>query len=59
MNRPPAFGLVGRARALSPLIAREADEIERTRRLTPPVVSALIDNELYRTLLPQSVGGVE
>ena len=33
------FDLVERARAL-PLILREADEIERTRRLTPPVVSA-------------------
>lgn len=59
MNKPPAFDQVERARALSPLIAREADEIERTRRLTQPVVSALIDNELYRTLLPQSVGGIE
>ena len=44
MNKPPSFGLVERARALGPLMAREADEIERTRRLTPPVVSALIEN---------------
>ena len=34
MNKLPGFGLVERARALAPLIAREADEIERTRRLT-------------------------
>ncbi|TMH30441.1 MAG: acyl-CoA dehydrogenase, partial [Betaproteobacteria bacterium] len=59
MNKPPGFGLIERARALAPLIAREADEIERTRRLTPPVVSALIENGLYRVLLPQSVGGAE
>jgi alkylation response protein AidB-like acyl-CoA dehydrogenase len=59
MNKLPGFGLVERARALAPLIAREADEIERTRRLTPPVVSALIENGLYRVLLPQSVGGAE
>src|ERR1700731_4784428 len=59
MNRLPGFGLVERARALAPLIAREADAIERTRRLTPPVVSALIENGLYRVLLPQSVGGAE
>src|ERR1700731_4013421 len=59
MNRLPGFGLVERARALAPLLAREADEIERTRRLTPPVVSALIENGLYRVLLPQSVGGAE
>jgi alkylation response protein AidB-like acyl-CoA dehydrogenase len=59
MNKPPSFGLIERARALAPLIAREADEIERTRRLTQPVVSALIENGLYRVLLPQSFGGAE
>jgi alkylation response protein AidB-like acyl-CoA dehydrogenase len=59
MNATPGFGLVERARALAPLIASEADEIERTRRLTPAVVNALIENGLYRALLPQSLGGVE
>ena len=59
MNKLPAVGLVECARALVPLIAREADEIERTRRLTEPVVSALIENGLYRALLPQSLGGAE
>src|ERR1700724_1916433 len=59
MNKPATLGLVERAKALAPLITREADEIERTRRLTPPVVSALIENGLYRSLLPQSVGGAE
>lgn len=57
MNKSPAIGLLERARALAPLIAREADEIERTRRLTQPVTSALIENGLYRTLLPQGLGG--
>jgi alkylation response protein AidB-like acyl-CoA dehydrogenase len=59
MNKLPGLGLVERARALYPLIAREADEIERTRRLTEPVVAALIENGLYRALLPQSLGGAE
>ena len=59
MNKPPGFDLVERARALAPLIAREADEIERTRRLTAPVVAALIENGLYRALLPKSAGGAE
>src|SRR5476649_947874 len=59
MNKPSGFGLIERARALAPLIAREADEIERTRRLTEPVVSALIENGLYRALLPQSLDGAE
>lgn len=51
--------LIERARALQPLIAREADETERTRRLTKPVVSALIENGLYRMMLPRSLGGSE
>jgi len=59
MNTPQRLGLVERARALQPLIASEADEIERTRRLTPAVTAALIENELYRALLPRSVGGHE
>lgn len=59
MNAAPGFGLVDQARAIVPLIAGEADEIERTRRLTPAVVSALIENGLYRALLPQSLGGNE
>ena len=59
MNKLPGFDLVERARALQPLIAREANEIERTRRLTQPVVSALLENGLYRALLPKSLGGTE
>lgn len=59
MSELPGLGLIERARALAPLIASEADEIERTRRLTPAVVSALIDNGLYCALLPQSLGGAE
>jgi indole-3-acetate monooxygenase len=59
MNRTAGIDLVERARSLAPLIAREADEIERTRRLTQPVVAALIDNGLYRALLPKSLGGTE
>ncbi len=59
MTKHPGIDLVGRARALQPLITRDSDEIERTRRLTPAVTSALIENGLYRSLLPQSLGGSE
>jgi alkylation response protein AidB-like acyl-CoA dehydrogenase len=63
MNKPEASsiasGLVERAKAIAPLIAAEADEIERTRRLTPKVVSALVENGLYKSLLPKSIGGFE
>lgn len=50
---------VNRARALAPLIGGNAEEIERNRRLTEPVVSALIAGGFYRMLLPKSVGGAE
>jgi alkylation response protein AidB-like acyl-CoA dehydrogenase len=59
MSKPEGFDLADRARALAPLIAREADEIERTRRLTAAVTQALIENGLYRALLPKSLGGTE
>ncbi|MCP3394110.1 acyl-CoA dehydrogenase [Bradyrhizobium sp. CCGB12] len=59
MNAAPRVGLVELARAIAPLIAREADAIERTRRLTPDVVNALIENGLYRALLPHGLGGAE
>src|SRR5512140_1989352 len=59
MTKHPGLDLVERARALAPLIARDADAIERTRRLTPDVTQALIENGLYRSLLPKSFGGTE
>src|SRR6266702_1095749 len=59
MSKPEGFDLVERARALQPLITHDADEIERTRRLTPAVTQALIENGLYRALLPKSLGGTE
>jgi indole-3-acetate monooxygenase len=63
MNKPEAAGiassLVERASALAPLITAEADEIEQTRRLTPKVVSALVETGLYKSLVPQSIGGFE
>jgi hypothetical protein len=46
MSKHPGLDLVERARALAPLIAREADEIERTRRLTSAVTQGLIENGL-------------
>ena len=59
MSKPEGFDLADRARALAPLIAQDADEIERTRRLTPAVTQALIENGLYRALLPKRFGGSE
>jgi alkylation response protein AidB-like acyl-CoA dehydrogenase len=50
---------VARARSLGPLLAAAADEIERNRELPALVVSALIDNGLFRLLQPRSLGGAE
>ena len=50
---------VARALALGPLVAAAADEIEQTRELPAAIVSALIDNGLFRLLQPRSLGGAE
>src|SRR6267154_1880395 len=50
---------LARARALRPLIAAAADEADRRRELTPEIVDALIENGIFRMLLPKSLGGAE
>jgi indole-3-acetate monooxygenase len=57
--KDPGSDFVERAEALLPLLAAEADAIERGRQLTAPVVSALIEGGFYRLLLPKSAGGIE
>jgi alkylation response protein AidB-like acyl-CoA dehydrogenase len=51
--------IIGRARALRPLLAAEADAIERDRQLTPKIVAALTAGGFYKLLLPKSIGGGE
>lgn len=46
-------------RDLQPEIAAAADEIERTRRLPPRLVEALIEAGLFRLAVPRSLGGGE
>ena len=50
---------VARARSLGPLLAAAADEIERNRELPASIVSALVDNGLFRLLQPRPLGGAE
>lgn len=50
---------VAGARRLGPAIAAASDEIERTRRIPPALLSALHDAKLFRLLLPRSAGGEE
>jgi alkylation response protein AidB-like acyl-CoA dehydrogenase len=51
--------LMHRARALAPLLAAAAPEIESKRELTPDVLKALHPAGLFRMLLPRSLGGHE
>jgi indole-3-acetate monooxygenase len=60
--QPPAVELDGaailkNARALEPLLREQADEIEKQRRLTPPVVDAMRDAGVFRMPMPTSWGG--
>ena len=50
---------VARARSLGPRLAEAADEIEQNRELPASILSALIDNGLFRLLQPRSLGGAE
>ena len=50
---------VARALGLHPLIRQEADEIDRSRHLTRPLVAALKEGGFFRMLQPRSIGGME
>src|SRR5262252_2135051 len=54
-----AVDYLGRAKALGPMIAGSAAEIERARRLPQPLVEAMIDAGLFHMLLPRAYGGGE
>jgi alkylation response protein AidB-like acyl-CoA dehydrogenase len=51
--------LLATARRLSPLIQEHAGEAERKRRPSAEVMSALAKSDLFRLLLPRSLGGLE
>jgi alkylation response protein AidB-like acyl-CoA dehydrogenase len=46
-------------RQLAPLIRQHADEAERHRRLSQPVVTALAEAGIFRLLTPRALGGFE
>jgi alkylation response protein AidB-like acyl-CoA dehydrogenase len=51
--------LLEAARRIAPVIREHADEAERERHLSPPVLAALHDTGLLRMCTPQSLGGLE
>jgi alkylation response protein AidB-like acyl-CoA dehydrogenase len=56
---PAGGGHLAAARKLGPMLEAAADEIERRRELTEPVVAALVEGGFFRLLLPQALGGAE
>lgn len=51
--------LLEAARRIAPVIREHADDAERERRLSPPVLAALYDAGLLRMCTPRSLGGLE
>src|SRR5689334_25032848 len=56
---PTVHPQLQKARDLVPLIAASADEHDDIRKLTAPVVNALIDGGFFTMLKTKSVGGME
>lgn len=51
--------LLNTVRTLDPLIRKHADEAERNRRLSQPVVAALAEAGFFRLYMPRTLGGFE
>jgi alkylation response protein AidB-like acyl-CoA dehydrogenase len=51
--------LLNSIHTLTPLIREHADEAERNRRLSPPVVTALAEAGFFRLYTPRTLGGLE
>ncbi len=51
--------LLDAARRIAPVIQKHQDEAERERRLSPPVLAALLDAGFLRMCTPRSLGGLE
>jgi hypothetical protein len=53
----PKVDALARAREVGPALAAAADEIERTQEIPEPALGLLHGSQLFRMLLPKSVGG--
>jgi alkylation response protein AidB-like acyl-CoA dehydrogenase len=59
MTAAPSQHFVDAAKALTPQIRAAAEEIERMRRLPPPLVEAIARAGLFRLWVPRELGGEE
>ena len=50
---------VARAEALIPQIEAASDQIEADRRVTDEVMAAIHDAQLFKMLMPRTIGGGE
>lgn len=57
--QPAAPGASQRARALQSLLDAHGAEMDRRREITPEVVTALVEQDMLRLLLPKNLGGQE
>lgn len=55
----PPVDYLARVAALAPLITGSIDEIERDRRLPPPLLDAMLEAGLFRLLVPRPLDGGE
>jgi alkylation response protein AidB-like acyl-CoA dehydrogenase len=55
----PDEAWVARAKKVAPIIAAAADRIEQEKRVPDDVMSAMHDAQLFRMLLPRTLGGGE
>src|SRR5262245_48070695 len=51
--------LIEAARRIAPVIRKHADEAERERRLSKPVLEAMKETGLLKMATPKSLGGLE
>ena len=58
-SQSAANELLGRARALAPMLRARQDEIERLRRIPADIIERLKEDGLYRAMMPRSRGGYE
>ena len=59
VSRETTLEWVARARALKPLLEAAAPELEATQSFPAELLDALHDAQMFRTVLPRSVGGAE